>query len=62
MEDYVKEALKLGMNSLEFSSHAPLPFKCLWCMRKERLPNYLKEAYSLKEKYKDHIQLNFLNY
>ena len=57
MEDYVKEALNLGMKSMGFSSHVPLPFECPWSMGKEHLPNYIKEARSLKKKYEDRIQL-----
>ena len=57
MEDYVKEALNLGMKSMGFSSHVPLPFECPWSMRKEHLPNYIKEVRSLKKKYEDRIQL-----
>ena len=57
MEDYVIEAIKIGVKSMGFSSHAPLPLDCPWAIPIDRLPEYLEEAQLLKEKYQDQIQL-----
>lgn len=57
LEDYVKAALEIGMKTMGFSTHAPLPFKCLWTMNKEDLPTYRAEITRLQEKYKGQIQL-----
>jgi len=57
MEEYVKEAIQLGIKSMGFSSHAPLSLECLWAVPIAELPKYLKEARFLKEKYKKEIQL-----
>ncbi len=35
--------------SIGVSSHAPVPFDCSWCMKKEKLANYLDEIAHLKE-------------
>jgi histidinol-phosphatase (PHP family) len=37
---YIEHAIKLRMPALGFSSHAPLPFDCLWCMPAESLDDY----------------------
>lgn len=49
LTEYVKAALELGMPAAGFSSHAPVPFDCLWCMKAERLDDYLREADHLKQ-------------
>ncbi len=38
--DYVEQARALKMLSLGFSSHAPIPFPCKWCMNYEDLADY----------------------
>ncbi|MBX2898505.1 MAG: histidinol-phosphatase [Cyclobacteriaceae bacterium] len=35
--------------ALGFSSHAPLPFDCKWCMPAEKLPAYVAEIAALKK-------------
>ncbi len=57
LEDYVIEAINLGMKSMGFSSHAPLSLECPWAAPITQLPSYLKETRLLKEKYKEQIQL-----
>ncbi len=37
------QAARFNFKSLGFSSHAPLPFDCKWCMPRERLEHYLSE-------------------
>jgi histidinol-phosphatase (PHP family) len=46
---YVEKARTLGMKGLGFSSHAPLPFPCAWCMKQENLNRYLDEILALQE-------------
>lgn len=50
LEEHVIRAQQLGTKSLGFSSHAPVPFDCKWCMKKDELDNYLQSIQSLKEK------------
>lgn len=49
LQEYVDAAKKNKVASLGFSSHAPVPFACKWCMPQEKLPVYLKEVESLKK-------------
>lgn len=42
MQDYVEHAKQLGMMSIGFSSHAPVPFDTTWCMKEERLDEYIR--------------------
>lgn len=49
MQDYVDQAKQLGMISLGISSHAPVPFDTKWCMKPERLDDYLKTIAEIKE-------------
>lgn len=53
MTDFIDEARRLGMISLGFSSHAPVPFECKWTMKKENLPGYLAETDKLKRETND---------
>jgi histidinol-phosphatase (PHP family) len=48
LADYIASARKNQVKSLGFSSHAPVPFPCKWCMDKNNLPLYLKEIQDLK--------------
>lgn len=56
-EMYVKKAIDLEMNILGISSHAPVSFTTDWNMDSSQLPDYLELLSSLKNKYKDQIQL-----
>lgn len=47
MQDYVDQARQLGMMSIGFSSHAPVPFDTKWCMKEERLEEYIKAVDSI---------------
>ena len=57
LQDYVTEALSLGMKSYGFSSHCPIPYQSEWSMKEEDLSKYMSEILFLKEKYKDSIEL-----
>ncbi|HLZ17660.1 MAG TPA: histidinol-phosphatase, partial [Cyclobacteriaceae bacterium] len=48
LEDLVSKAKSLSMKWLGFSSHAPLPFDCTWCMKSEKLKEYLNKIATLK--------------
>lgn len=52
LKDYLEAAKKAGVESIGFSSHAPLTFPCQWCMREEKLPLYLREIETLRSSYK----------
>jgi histidinol-phosphatase (PHP family) len=56
-ENYLKEAMRLGLHAYGFSAHAPVPFKTDWCLPDERLAEYLAEIGRLKEKYIREIQI-----
>jgi len=47
--DYFQQANALKMTSIGFSSHAPIPFPCRWCMKAEDLSHYLQTIENLKE-------------
>ena len=53
LKDYLKEAVKLQVKNIGFSSHAPIPFPCKWCIKREALPEYLQEIESLKPLFPD---------
>lgn len=53
LHEYVAVARTNRMPSIGFSSHAPVPFACTWCMKDHRLPDYLKEIELLKKEAKD---------
>jgi histidinol-phosphatase (PHP family) len=49
VQEIVEKARSLKVGVLGFSSHAPLPFECAWCMRKENYSNYIKEIATTKQ-------------
>ncbi len=57
LKKYVTQAIHLGMTSLGFSSHAPLPFPCDWCMKSESLLPYLSIIGQLKRQFKHEVEL-----
>lgn len=46
--DYVRKATDLGLISLGFSSHAPVPFSTLWTMKADRFSDYLGSIEKLR--------------
>ncbi len=50
-DQHLEKALQLPMKALGFSSHAPVPFDCLWCMKANRLEEYIATLQNLKSKY-----------
>ena len=57
LENYATQATHLGMISLGFSSHAPLPFPCKWCMSSESVVDYLSTIQQLKYRFQGKIEL-----
>jgi len=53
----VEQAVALGMKSIGFSSHAPLPFPASWTLTVANLPIYCKEIIELKEQYRGRIEV-----
>src|SRR5688572_19753475 len=46
--DYVRKATDLGLISLGFSSHAPVPFSTQWTMKADRFSDYLGSIENLR--------------
>jgi histidinol-phosphatase (PHP family) len=46
--DYVQAAEKLNLISLGFSSHAPVPFETSWCMKPDKLTDYINSVEKIK--------------
>lgn len=59
MEEFVVFAIRKGIKSYGFSSHAPLPFLTKWTMKVEAFDDYRLEFNRLKAKYKHDIELHF---
>jgi histidinol-phosphatase (PHP family) len=53
LEEHVQKAKELNLKSLGFSSHAPIPFDCKWCMRQENFKKYLQSFDALKKNTKE---------
>ena len=47
--EYVQQALNKNMISIGFSSHAPVPFASSWCMKADRLPEYLDRIETIRQ-------------
>src|SRR3954464_9570778 len=47
--EYIQTAIQKNIISLGFSSHAPLPFECKWCMKPADLDAYFTEINLLKK-------------
>jgi len=57
-EELILQAIKLGMQAIGISSHAPTPYGCFWTMKNNiQYEEYIKEMKILKERYKDQIQI-----
>ncbi|HEX5171811.1 MAG TPA: histidinol-phosphatase [Cyclobacteriaceae bacterium] len=49
MSEIINKAKELNISSLGFSSHAPLPFECKWCMKTDALDSYIETIDRLNE-------------
>ncbi|MES2732828.1 MAG: histidinol-phosphatase [Bacteroidota bacterium] len=56
-ERYVERALTDKLLAYGFSSHAPVPFDCGWCMKTDKLQSYALEINRLKHHWQEDIQL-----
>lgn len=56
-EKMVKAAIEKGFSYLGFSGHGHTTFDSSYCMSRENEKKYFEEINSLKEKYKDKIQI-----
>ena len=56
-EDYVIACIEKEYKSYGFSSHAPIPGGSVWNMKEEDLENYINIIQSLKEKYKNDLEI-----
>ncbi|MCX6246298.1 MAG: histidinol-phosphatase [Bacteroidetes bacterium] len=50
-EDYIKEAVSQGFDSLGFSDHSPVPFENKFAIPQESLDEYVDTILALKKKY-----------
>jgi len=57
IRSYIEEAIRQGLTSIGFSSHAPLPFPTNWAMPLESLPQYWAEINELKASYRSQIEV-----
>ena len=49
MQEYVDEAERLNLLSIGFSSHAPVPFDTKWCMKSQRLEEYIQDIETIRK-------------
>jgi len=56
-EDMIKAAIQKGGSSIGFSEHSWVSFDAEYSMSLEDTPKYISEINSLKEKYKDEIEI-----
>jgi histidinol-phosphatase (PHP family) len=56
-EDYIKKAIELDFSAVGFSSHGPIHIPSRWNMQLERLGDYTTLIKSLKNKYKDILEV-----
>lgn len=55
-DEYVQAAIEMGYEKLGFSEHVPFPTKCFG-MKPNDLEGYLEAVLSMKEKYRDRIEI-----
>lgn len=56
-EEVVVKAINQGMKVLGFSDHSPVPFENSFAIKNDNVQNYISTIKSLKEKYKDQIDI-----
>lgn len=56
-EEMVQKAISLGFTTLGFSDHAYLEYENDWAMSRAQADAYFEELQTLKEKYKDKIEI-----
>ncbi len=56
-ERYVESAIREKMLAYGFSSHAPVPFHCGWCMKMSDLHAYFLDIKNLRHRWRKNIQV-----
>lgn len=56
-EEMVLSAIDKGVQELGLVCHAPVPFSCDWCIKREQVKTFQNEVNRLKEKYQDKIKV-----
>lgn len=57
IEEIILSAINKGLRAVGISSHGFTEFDTSYCIRQEKIPDYIKEIEDLKEKYKDKIKV-----
>ncbi len=55
--EMTEAAVEKGFVSLGFSCHSPMIYENDWAIKKEKVADYIKEIYSIKDEYKDKIDI-----
>lgn len=55
--EYVRQGIELGFSAIGFTEHSPLPFDNPFSLKKENIEKYINEIDSLKQKYKNQINI-----
>ncbi|MDJ1505114.1 histidinol-phosphatase HisJ [Xanthocytophaga agilis] len=56
---YATEAFRQKFVAYGFSSHAPVPFECKWCMKEDSIDKYFTEIQKLKDRWEGKLQLYY---
>ena len=56
-EAYARKAIELGLTTIGFSEHSPLPFDNPFSLKEDRVNDYIKTIDALKEEYKDNLTI-----
>ncbi|MBN2777077.1 MAG: histidinol-phosphatase [Bacteroidales bacterium] len=57
-DDYIKAAIKTGLEIYGFSDHAPIPkIKCNWCIKKDMLKDYFRQIRKIQKENKHKIKI-----
>jgi histidinol-phosphatase (PHP family) len=56
-EAYARKALELGLTTIGFSEHSPLPFDNPFSLKEEMVNDYIQIIETLKEEYKDRLTI-----
>lgn len=56
-EEMVLSAIEKGLKTVGVCVHAPMPFPADWCIKEEKIKDFIGELKDLKEKYGDKIKV-----
>lgn len=57
LEEMIKAAIEKNFSAIGLSGHSYVDFDSSYCIKKEKIAEYKKEAYALKTKYKNEINV-----